>query len=285
MDSVEIISRSRRHSGSIGSYEVFTGTHYASEDRNSTKTHNDQVDRVNRRARRPHHWYGWSILASGYIYEPINANSTRWAKTPAGTPIGRDVLDLDFPEVFSNVNFRDCGDLYHVEGTGYTKEHHGRAEIYERLFQMKIKKSDFSLIELAWLEPQVKGSTTSSIPEIGNLIRTVHKFSRFDEISIEEPAPENVIEGLMGFWPPDGLESVGLTNSIGFFLQPAATLVDIKIEPHHPLLLAPSFDGNYRMKPKREFEPGTTYLVSVSWKYPRDEIVNHSWSFTTGGLR
>ncbi len=35
------------------------------------------------------------------------------------------------------------------------------------------------------------------------------------------------------------------------------------------------------MKPKREFELGTTYQVSVAWEFPENQKVEHVWSFTT----
>lgn len=304
----EIVAKSREYSESVRSYAV-KSTNYrmpASEEGTSSgltlveKPENVLILDTGGSPR--------FIVIGDTLYRPSESVAGKWSRSANENPVVNEnsgipgILGVIFPPNFLEAEVVESnGDYYVVEGFGTPRSKPGVDMNWANRHQLKIRKSDFALIELTrWDFPLAKlddnGDIAEKIPEDGedsstdiSHMRAVVEFSRYNEaFSIEAPAESDIVVELARTIPEDGETLSSLTDEIGFFLSEAAPIMNLTVQPVVQLIpVKPAdsrfaiFTGYKTFKAHPSFERNTTYTATLTWGESESVLSKHTWSFTT----
>ena len=298
----EIVARSREFTKSVNSYATKSTNYMMPRSKEGTSSGLTLVER-------PEHMLFLStdgsprfIVIGNMQYRPAESEPGKWSRSPnenSGVP---GVLGFIFPPNFLESEVIESkGDFYVIEGFGAPPSKPGTDQNWANRYQLKIRKSNFALIELTrWDFPLVKLDENGDIAEIipgpgedssSNMLhmRKVAEFSRYDEdFLIEAPPESDIVIELSRTIPEDGDWLSSLTAEIGFFLSEAAPIMDLTIQPAIELIpIKPEnprfaiFTGRKTFKPNPSFERNTTYTATLTWGESESDLNIHTWSFTT----
>ena len=232
------------------------------------------------------------ISIENTVYRRAESEEGKWTRSAnenvtGGNTNQRNLLIGIFPATFFEADLVESdNDFFVVEGFGSVYNNLGEVANRARWHQLRIRKSDFALVELTkWDFPTVllddDGNVTQRIPEEGEdtdpfpvaHLRTVTEISEHDvDFSIEAPPEVDIVIELLRTWPKEMATDVSPRDQVGFYLSEATAIMELSVNPaiqlvpselDHPVMN--EFPGVKIFKPDRIWERDTTYTATLRW--------------------
>ncbi|MDP6667287.1 MAG: Ig-like domain-containing protein [Dehalococcoidia bacterium] len=183
------------------------------------------------------------------------------------------------------------GEHYVIEGLGLPPASAGLGENFAARHRLKIRKSDFALIELIhWDYPIITLNELGEITDRDDkerykaiaYMRSVVEFSRYGEdFAIPAPTESDIVVELFTTWPRDNDKNLSVNAEFGFHLSEAVPVMLLEIDPPTRLVSTTDAGGYKAFTAESSFDPDTTYTVTLNWGDSESALETITWSFST----